>query len=169
MLAYTLDYEKLKEDQLLQSTVITSMEYLINCLVIDDIYAAFEFFHLLKILIKHYGLANNLMERYKEFINEFCRFIKEVINKKEYVINCFGWTDSYSELVTVAVMYYCYNFSSDEYPTIPGCELESLMFDVFLCNTNLLNQQLYYYYVFKIRKKLSKDSIFFKEKLEEAE
>ena len=45
----------------------------------------------------------------------------KVINKKDYMINCFGWTDSYSELVTVAVMYYCYNFSSDEHPTIPGC------------------------------------------------
>lgn len=169
LLAYTIDYEKLKDDQLLQSTVITSMEYLINCLVIDDIYAAFEFFHLLKVLINHYGLVNNLLERYKEFINEFGRFIKEVIYKKDYVINCFGWTDSYSELVTVEVMYYCYNFSTDEYPTIPGDELANVMFDVYESNTNLLNQQLYYYYVFKIRKKLSKDSLFMRGKLEESE
>lgn len=169
LLAYTIDYEKLKDDQLLQSTVVTSMEYLINCLVIDDIYAAFEFFHLLKILIKHYGLERNLKERYKEFINEFHSFIRKVLFEKDYVINCFGWTDSYSELVTVEVMYYCYNFNESAFHTIQGNELESLMFNVYDSNTNLLNQQLYYYYVFKIRKNLANSSQYMKEKFKESQ
>ena len=132
------------------------MEYLINSLIIDDIYAAFEFFHLLKILIKHYGLERNLKERYKEFINEFCRFIREMLFRKNYVIDCFGWLDSYSEFVTVEVMYYCYHFCDSH--TISGKELERLMFDVYDTNTNLLNQQLYYYFVYKIRKQLANSS-----------
>ena len=156
LLSYTIDYDKLKDDQSLQSTIVTSMEYLINSLIIDDIYAAFEFFHLLKILIKHYGLERNLKERYKEFINEFCRFIREMLFRKNYVIDCFGWLDSYSEFVTVEVMYYCYHFCDSH--TISGKELERLMFDVYDTNTNLLNQQLYYYFVYKIRKQLANSS-----------
>ena len=167
LLSYTIDYDKLRYDQLLQSTVVTSMEYLINCLVIDDIYATFEFFHLLKILIKHYGLERNLTERYKEFIREFAQFIESVIHRKDYVVNCFGWTDSYSELVTVEVMYYCYKFCDS--PTVSGILLEHSMLDVYESNTNLLNQQLYYYFVFKIRKYLAKNANNMRGKVEESE
>ena len=152
---FMLDFDKLKTDKSLQKDAIDLMECPLNCFLMGDVYSGFEFCQLYKNLSRHYGLKEEICQKYGIYLQEITEHIVNYISKKDEIIQSFNTLDAYSEMMTMLEMVYLYDFGVPK-PYLKLQEYETIMKRVINENESTLNKQLYCYFLYKIQRRMLK-------------
>lgn len=167
VIKYKVDYENLKTNKALQKELIDSMEYDLTNFLMGSIYRLYEFLYITKVLIRHYNLKIEILEKYLPLMQELIFFVYSSIDNESFINSSFGNTYAYIEMVFSLSMFLIYDlgvstpFSSFEcYNKLQLLEKDSKA---------VSNKQSYQSLIYKIGKQLLKEKIITQERLDTIE
>lgn len=161
---YHFDFSSNEKDK---EKILNILDYALVRFLFGDIFYLFEFLYLIKIASRHSNLKEQINIKYKKYIDEIWKYIKGLINRKEECISSFMNSSAYSEiLLDIFLLYFYFDNYNKEIDII---EFHKIFSQEVKTITSESIKKFYYWYLYKLRKRLNNPQIISDEKLKKTE
>lgn len=165
MFLYNLDFSNVSEKD--KEKIVDILDYALASFLFGDVYYLFEFLYLIKIASKYYNLKEQINLKYKKYIDEIWKYAKSLIGQKEECISSYMNSSAYSEILLDIFLLYFY---FDDYcKEIDIINFHKIFSEEVKTITSESVKKFYYWYLYKLRKKLNECEIISDEKLKKTE